>query len=411
MTADLQRQIDACLSKFDGPFGIAVSGGGDSMALLHLVAARVRETALPGPHVITVDHGLRADAAQEAEFVARTAQALGLPHRTLTWTGWNGTGNLQASARAARYHLLADDAQSNGLQAILLGHTADDVAETFLMRLARGSGIAGLAAMDADFTRHGQRFLRPALHAKRASLRDYLSQINADWIEDPSNEDPRFDRVKIRAAFPALAEIGLSVDQLSATAHRLADAQAVVRDAVCDLASHCTMDRAGTLLIAQDALEKFHHETQHGFWGHAFQWTGSADYRPRADAVAACIARATKEGRAQLAGCELTYATGTFHLRREPKAVAGLTAATDAIWDKKWQFAGPYAAGLIIKPLGEGGLRQVLDWRTAGLARDALLVSPAIYQQDTLVAAPLAGLNNGWSVQIVADFHSSLQAH
>jgi len=165
MTADLQRQIDACLSKFDGPFGIAVSGGGDSMALLHLVAARVRETALPVPHVITVDHGLRADAAQEAEFVARTAQALGLQHRTLTWTGWTGTGNLQASARAARYHLLADDAQSNGLQAILLGHTADD-------------------------------------------------------------------------------------------------------------------DRAGTLLIAQDALEQFHHETQHGFWGHAFQWTGSVSLFP-----------------------------------------------------------------------------------------------------------------------------------
>ena len=181
-----------------GHVAVAVSGGSDSMALLMLMQ-RWAEDNGARISAVTVDHGLRPEAAGEAAMVARFCAQRGIPHEVLKWQGWDGTGNLQAAAREARYRLIADWVRAQGVEAVCLGHTRDDQAETFLMRLARKAGSDGLRGMPDRFDRHGVHWVRPVLGQSRADLRAFLRRHGVLWVEDSSNEDERFDRVR-RAA-------------------------------------------------------------------------------------------------------------------------------------------------------------------------------------------------------------------
>ncbi len=151
--------------------GIAVSGGGDSTALLLSLARGFAETGVT-LHAATVDHGLRPEAAAEARAAAGQAADLGISHDTLRWQGWDGAGNLQDQARRARYALLSDWARGQGIPTVALGHTSDDRAETVLMRLGRAAGVDGLAAMHRERWVDGIRFLRPMLSLTREDLRE-----------------------------------------------------------------------------------------------------------------------------------------------------------------------------------------------------------------------------------------------
>jgi tRNA(Ile)-lysidine synthase len=213
---------------------LAVSGGADSTALLHLfVKARAFDPRLPQAVVVSVDHGLRAAAAAEVAEVAAKAQRLGLAHRTLVWDGPKPTGDLQAAARRARYRLMAAAMADLGLEALVLAHHADDQAETFLMRLARGSGVVGLSAMAPIDVVDGVRLVRPFLGLPKRRLVASLAAAGESWVEDPSNADPRFERARIRAALPGLSTLGLSRDRLVATARAMARASLAL-DGLCD---------------------------------------------------------------------------------------------------------------------------------------------------------------------------------
>ena len=215
---------------------LAVSGGSDSSALLVLYArARRLDPGLPPATVLTVDHRLRLEAADEARAVAALAARHGLSHRTLVREGEAPAANLQAEARRARYALLLDAARDLGLEAIVTAHHAEDQAETFLARLARGSGVVGLAAMAPMRRRDGLLLFRPLLDLPRARLAATLTALGEGWVEDPSNADRRFDRVRVRAAAPMLAELGLTRDRLVATARAMARA-AVALDAAVERA-------------------------------------------------------------------------------------------------------------------------------------------------------------------------------
>ena len=151
---------------------LAVSGGPDSVALMQL-AARWREAKGGNPEltVLTVDHGLRASSRGEAELVGRMAAALGLPHAILTWNNEGArTAGLQARARAARYDLMAAYCHANDIAALVTAHTIDDQAETFLMRLKRGSGLDGLAAIPECGVWAAIAVLRPLLDVTKARL-------------------------------------------------------------------------------------------------------------------------------------------------------------------------------------------------------------------------------------------------
>jgi tRNA(Ile)-lysidine synthase len=208
---------------------LAVSGGPDSIALMWL-AARWRRTLARGPRLVavTVDHGLRAEAAREAREVKRLARSLDLPHRTLRWTGAKPKSGLPAAARDARYRLLVQAARQSRATHILTAHTRDDQAETLLMRLLRGSGIAGLAAMAREVEREGVRLARPFLNISKSQLIATLSKAKIEFSEDPSNHDITFTRPRLRTVMPALVAEGGDARNLARLAWRLARANAAV---------------------------------------------------------------------------------------------------------------------------------------------------------------------------------------
>jgi tRNA(Ile)-lysidine synthase len=208
---------------------LAVSGGPDSVALMWL-AARWRRTLARGPRLVavTVDHGLRAEARAEARDVKRLARALDLPHRTMRWTGAKPKTGLPAAARAARYRLLAQAARASGATHILTAHTRDDQAETLLMRLLRGSGIAGLAAMARQSERDGVLLARPFLHVSKSQLIATLKKAKLGFADDPTNRDLNFARPRIRTLMPVLAAEGGDTRNLARLASRLARANQAV---------------------------------------------------------------------------------------------------------------------------------------------------------------------------------------
>ena len=208
---------------------LAVSGGPDSVALLWL-AARWRRALPRGPELIavTVDHGLRPDAAREARDVKKLATSLQVPHRTLRWTGDKPATGLPAAARAARYRLLAKAARAAGASHVLTAHTRDDQAETLLMRMARGSGLAGLAAMARHSARDGVVLARPLLDIPKARLIATLERASIGFAVDPTNHDPHFTRPRLRALMPQLSAEGFDSRNLARLAARLARANAAL---------------------------------------------------------------------------------------------------------------------------------------------------------------------------------------
>ena len=217
---------------------LAVSGGPDSTALL-VLAARWAKRLKRAPRLIavTIDHGLRPEAAREAATVKELARRLGVPHRTLRWRGRKPRTGLQEAARYARYTLLAQIATRARFAHILTAHTLDDQAETVLFRLARGSGLFGLAGMAhaAPLPLNGVReifLVRPLLHLPKARLVATLQAARIAYAEDPSNRDPRFTRARLRTLMPALAREGLDARGLARLAARLRRAESTIQVAV-----------------------------------------------------------------------------------------------------------------------------------------------------------------------------------
>ena len=203
---------------------VAVSGGSDSMALLRLAEQwsdhRIKIS------VLTVDHGLRPEAAAEAGKVAEWCALRGLEHRTLRWEGPKPSTGLQAKARAARYDLMSVWCKANGVTYLLTGHTMDDQAETVLMRQRRTDTAESLAGIWETSIWNGVNVFRPLLGQSRADLRAYLTSLGQPWIEDPSNSDRRFERVRVRQT---LAEEGrrVALADIAVQAGRAARAFAV----------------------------------------------------------------------------------------------------------------------------------------------------------------------------------------
>lgn len=212
----------AALWSGKGKLGVAVSGGPDSLALLLLAHA-----ALPGRiEAATVDHGLRPESADEAAMVAAVCARLGVPHQTLAVEV--AQGNIQSQARTARYAALAGWVGEQGIEALATAHHADDQAETLLLRLNRGSGVAGLSGVRARGLVPGTRLplVRPLLGWRRSELGQVVAAAGIEPVMDPSNENDRFDRVRIRKALAGAD--WLDIPALAHSAANLADADAAL---------------------------------------------------------------------------------------------------------------------------------------------------------------------------------------
>ncbi len=216
---------------------LAVSGGPNSTALLWL-AARWRSGLKRAPRLlaVTVDHGLRRESRSEARAVATLAKTLDVEHRTLRWRGPKPKTGLPAAAREARYRLLADVARRAGAAHVLTAHTRDDQAETLMMRLARGSGLSGLAAMAREMPRAAPRgavtIVRPLLDVPKAQLVATLRKAGIGYADDPTNRDLSFTRARFRELMPQLGREGIDSRNLARLAQRLARANAALESVV-----------------------------------------------------------------------------------------------------------------------------------------------------------------------------------
>lgn len=336
------------------------------MALLRLAAEHAGRAG-GAVAAFTVDHGLRPAAADEAEQVARWCGGIGVPHTTLRWTGEKPETGLQAAARAARYALLAGAAAD--FDALLIAHTADDLAETLLARLARGSGLDGLAAMRADgllAAGAGEpvRIVRPLLEIDRAGIEATLARFGQDAILDPSNLDRRFERVRARAALEALEGEGLlGRAGLARAARRLraaADAEARRLEAAL---SEVEFDPWGGVRISASAFDHLDPFDGDGLVRRLICAVSGADAAPSREDAARALAEARASGRATLAGALIAHRRGEIGFEREPAALLGragvapaaplaLSEGAPALWDARFIAAG---AGATIGPSGASG--------------------------------------------------------
>lgn len=381
-----------------GPVGIAVSGGGDSVALLVLaVRAGVAVAAA------TVDHGLRAASAAEAAGVAALCARLGVEHSILRWH-WDGRGNLMEAARDGRMALLAEWARGRGLPAVALGHTADDVAETFLMRLARRSGVDGLAAMAARREAMGVTWLRPLLGVRRPALRAMLRREGIGWVEDPTNDDPAFGRTQARRALAALAPLGIGAETLAAVAGHLAQVRAALEAQTAAAAGLVFREAGGALALDRAALAAQPEEVRRRLLDAAFRWIGGTAHGPRRADLARAAAAIAGGGAATLHGARVLPGAGW--IVRELRAAGG-AVPVGAVWDGRWHVTGPPAT---VAALGAAGLADCPGWRSIGLPRAVLLASPGVWDGARLLAAPVAGRPGAWRATMDAGFFATVKA-
>lgn len=388
----LQERFAEAMGQLLGPdfpetIGLAVSGGGDSMAMLALAHNWTRVWGVK-LRVVTVDHGLRPEAADEAAMVAAECATLGWPHDTLKWTGWDHSGNLQDAARAARLRLIQD--WRGETRDVLFAHTADDQAETVLMRLARGSGVDGLSGMSAMRQVGGMRVVRPLLGERREDLRHYCRVLQVPWVDDPTNEDRSFDRVRMRQLMGALEAEGIGASTLSTTAARLARAQIALKARAADVFHKIGTEVLGTLSLRRDAFARIERDTQLRIFAAAIQWIGGHPYKPRADTLEALLDRAVSGGGGTLGGVAVTATKDALHLFRELNAVTNLTCTPDALWDGRWHLSGRAPTDSKIAALGQKGWDQIPENTTADLPYRMALSLPALFDSSGNLLATAA---------------------
>lgn len=410
---------DRLFASLTVPLALAVSGGPDSMALMHLIAEWLQSRSQPAPLpdgvapvvVMTVDHGLRPESGAEACFVAAEAARLGLAHRTLVWGGAKPQSAIQKEARDARYELIGDAVAGEGLErprVVLLAHHQDDQAETLLMRLARGSGVDGLAAMSAREARIHLRlehpvvetaieFRRPLLDLPKVRLAATLAG-RGHALEDPSNLDGRFERVRWRLAAAQLADLGLVNVRVARSARRLRRA----RDALALAAQHTArqavvLHEMGYADVDPAALIAAGEEVAARVLQGVVTALGGQEDPVRLSVLEAFLERLTSAGGAPpagtLGGCILEPGpAGRLQIFREagreglPRVV--LQPGQGAFWDRRFYVSLPAAAAA---PIEIGPLGQV---RFAALKRYPMVPArvlpalPAIWDGPRLLSVP-----------------------
>jgi len=405
-----------------GPFeprphlAVAVSGGADSLALAVLLADWLapRGGSLTA---FTVDHGLRPDSGREAAWVARLLKGRGIAHHTLRWRGarpaGQAGGSQQAAARAARYDLLLKACESRGVFHLALAHHLEDQAETFLLRLGRGSGLDGLAAMAPVSETSGLRLLRPLLPISKDELRATLQTRGLDWVEDPSNDDSAYARVRLRRLLPELAEEGMTPARLGSATHNLGRARAALEaDVAAALARAVRPDPAGFVYLDPEVLGRESEEVSLRALARSLMAVGGCDYTPRLERLErlhVCL-RSGLAKAVTLGGCRILPGTkaadGRWLIVREAgrSAPAALKPGDALLWDGRFEvkLARSKAAAsedLTVGPLGGEGWRHLagaleaagLGGRAAHIPTAARGALPAIRDNRGLAAVPPVG--------------------
>ena len=412
-----------------GPFearprvAVAVSGGADSLCLT-VLANRWAERRRGDITALTVDHGLRPEAGEETGRLGLWLDAQSIDHRILPWTGPKPLTGVQAAARRARYDLMSSWCREAGVLHLLLAHTRDDQAETLLLRLGAGSGADGLASMSAIRETPDVRLLRPFLEVPKTVLVATLGAECQAWIEDPSNRDVKFARIRVRQAMKAA---DIRTEALARTAHRFGRARAALEAAASQvLACSARMHPAGFAHLDRVRLEHAPEEISLRALSRVIAAIGGRQHGPRlvklerlhgemfsAAANPAGPARASASPFAgTLGGCRIISEGGKFLICREARGLPDSMSVHPGqrlAWDGRFlirfgDFKMGAEADLRLASLGSRGWSEIIRIRpdlragpVPGPARDSL---PALFDEDGVLAVPHLGFDRRQDIDV-----------
>ena len=398
-----QARIFACLEGVSHA-GLAVSGGADSMALMHLARRWQMAGGKSAPRftVLNVDHALRLESAEEARWVASQVRTLGLEVAVLNWEAAQITSGVQERARQARYSLMAGFAHANGLDALVTAHHLDDQAETLLMRLGRGSGIDGLAGIPQMGQWAGLKVVRPFLELSKARLVATLRTLNATWLEDPSNDDTRFERVRIRRAMDQLARLGIGAEALARSAARLRRASEALEATANEfLSQSASVSDAGYGQISAQAMLSVAEDVALRAIARMIQRIGGQIGPPRLvklESLVEAVRRGDDTPRT-LGGCRVEPGNKDIFILRE-QGRAGLAHMTlkpgeCGLWDNRFRVSLDVTckAPVEVRALGERAYGEV----RARLGTPVTLPERAVdglvsfWRDETVICAPTIG--------------------
>lgn len=399
--AELMRQVG--LEPGGKTVAIGVSGGADSMALILLAAEWGAVRA------VTFDHGLRPGSGKEAKRVGKWLDARDIAHQVLTHDGKLAESNIQAEAREARYAALEKWCRAEGIEDLLVAHHQDDQAETFLLRLARGSGVDGLAAMAKIASLpsgvKSPRLLRPLLGIPKARLEATLRSYRQEWIEDPSNADPKFDRAKIRKLLHKSDIEGFNAPRLAATAARMRRARTALENHAAELlAASVEWRPEGFARLSLPQLMAESEEIALRVLSRTLMVVAGRKYPVREERLERLFASLTDAAAATLGGCQI-FPVGAERLIicREPAMIddeVQLLPGESAVWDSRFDVSlSSDSVPSKISNVGAEGWRQLVkaepELKANTLPHPVRLGLPALWQEGKIVDVPYLDYHKG----------------
>jgi len=402
---------------------VAVSGGADSMALMLMLLAWRRLIGKNAPElsVLSVDHGLRREAAEEVELVAWISRLYGLRHKAFSWDGSKVDGNISAKSRIARYDLMCEWCAQQQISHLLVAHTLDDQAETVLLRLARGSGVDGLAAMATSRIWNTTVIYRPLLGVERARLLQLINDTQCPYVDDPSNHDLKYDRVRFRQALALLEPLGVDAHGLAQTAGRLAQARvALDQSSVQAVVQSVEIFDAGYCILDPRQLEPHPYEIKRRVLSRLLRAVAGRIYAPAHAPLAKILAWVRVQDRPTrtLGGCLLMVRQSKIWIIRETGRTALpeilLQPGQNFVWDGRINVSLSAAAEhpLVVKALGVDNFARIKPLLKTDLHYPSALAAglPSFWHSDNLYAVPhLDFCVTGSLCQIEAGFANSGQ--
>lgn len=392
-----------------GPFersptiAVAVSGGADSLALAILADGWAREKR--GRVVaLTVDHGLRPNSTDEARQVGIWLRVLGIDHHILTWEANKPVTGIQAAARTARHALLLEWCRQAGVVHLLMAHQRDDQIETLLLRIGRGSGVDGLAGMAPVVERRHARILRPLLTVPRARLVALLVAKRHPWVDDPSNQDLRYGRARLRNWLARQPTEDLPATGIAASARRLARARRSLEMLTNSHLAKWVMLHPAGFAHCERALLSGPDEIVIRSLARVLFTVSGAAYAPRQESVERLLGSMRGGGAGwTLGGCQILVKPSGILVCREAAAIAQPVPLriSETVWDGRYcaQLGGFSSAGFRLGRLGETVGRELVSRcghpAQTGIPARVRSTLPAIFDDHGVFAVPHLGYIRG----------------
>ena len=389
--------------------GIAVSGGSDSMALFHMLTDW-ESSNKPEIIVASIDHGLRSESKSEVEFVKKACEMKKVEHFSLAPTTHLSKmpGNLQDNARSARYKLLRNWAIAKNLQCILLGHTLDDQEENLLIRFFRGSGVDGLVSMEEMVPRNEILWIRPLLKFRKEDLRNYLRNKNYSWVDDPSNHDDNYKRVKIRKLLEQLKSNNLITPNFVKTADHMLRASKLSREvAISNSKTLLSFNDVGQISFQVEKFSQLFEDSQYRILAGILSWFSGKFYKPRFSQLENMY---NKIFNVNMKGCTLggtvfKKKNGIVTVTRELGSIEEnfLVKNKKFIWDNRWLITlkSGSQGQLYVKPYGLLGIDDQEISITGEFDRNAMATIPMIVTKRDVKFVPFSNLKYDIDVKLL----------